>query len=243
MAPRGCSNTSAQVKVCAFDNRGVGRSYIPAKTSKYIALYLAETSAHDWNLFSYHLLALHSHTKPMRMSFVIEIGNENENWNGKQEGVSKHKVLQGYALARILESFKEYLRSLATTHMIIPQIKILPTINMMTEVEYTRGETRIQVANSTGYAGLGTGQNHQLRPSNEGNANGLSPWQSKSIPCGIGEQGHMGGVSKVRECLCTAQVQGNSWDDEGIVFVVLAGDSVETDSIVGKTGPEFIPQL
>nr|GEU30681.1 hypothetical protein [Tanacetum cinerariifolium] len=45
---------------------------------------------------------------------------------------------------------------------------------------------------------------------------------------GIGEQEHMGYVGEVRECLCTAQVQGNSWDDGGIVFVVLAGDSVKT---------------
>nr|GEX68300.1 hypothetical protein [Tanacetum cinerariifolium] len=117
------------VEVRASDNRGVGRSYIPAKTSKYITLYRAETSAHDWNLFSYHLLVLHSHTKPMRMSFVIEIRNENENWNGKHEGVSKHKALQD-----ILESSKEYLRRLATTHMIIPQIKAFLVIADVLEI-------------------------------------------------------------------------------------------------------------
>nr|GFA68899.1 hypothetical protein [Tanacetum cinerariifolium] len=49
----------------------------------------------------------------------------------------------------------------------------------------------------------------------------------------IGEQGHMGCEGEVRECLCTAQVQGNSWDDRGIVFVVLAGDSVETGMTKG----------
>nr|GEU88836.1 hypothetical protein [Tanacetum cinerariifolium] len=42
----------------------------------------------------------------------------------------------------------------------------------------------------------------------------------------------MGCVGEVKECLCTAQVQGNSWDDGGIVFVVLARDSVETASLV-----------
>nr|GEY40190.1 hypothetical protein [Tanacetum cinerariifolium] len=54
---------------------------------------------------------------------ATEIRNENENWNEnwneKQEGVSKHKALQG-----TLESSKEYLRSLATTHMIVPHIKV-----------------------------------------------------------------------------------------------------------------------
>nr|GFD06110.1 hypothetical protein [Tanacetum cinerariifolium] len=62
---------------------------------------------------------------------------------------------------------------------------------------------------------------------------------------GVGEQGHMGcvgevgkggkahgGVSEVGEWLCTAQVQGIAWDDEGIVFVVLAGKFL--DSVISR---------